>query len=264
MDVFQYSYLESLDIQAQVIPTRNPSPNWHSSSSSSQPLQVEFLVDFTIHDSASLVSPGTDPLPLLSQRLTTSNALSVVPELYSSWFWARLELNRIGLETHFIEPVITALQAKVHAIVYYFLTRRYGHGQASVKLQVNIKRLTMVPIHHPQWDTALPPLGPLDYDYDYDDDADHGLRPDHDECDEMLAIETLEIVKAEDGEAFIKDASCAVCLEDFRVAVMEEKKVKEVPMKLPCKHVFHEGCIRGWFKKSHFCPLCRSNVLAAS
>ncbi|KAJ8452357.1 hypothetical protein Cgig2_006162 [Carnegiea gigantea] len=203
MDAFHclprdHSYIESLDIQEQVIPTRNP--NRHSSSSSSQPVQLEFLVNFTIHDSARLPFPYIDPLPLLSQRLTTSNTLSIDPEVLSSscWFWARLELNRIGLQTRFIEPVVNVLQAKVYAIISSFPTHRQEYGQASVMLQVNIKRLTMVPIHHVPWLTNM------------------------------------------------------------------EKKVKEVPMKLPCKHVFHEGCIHGWFRKSHFCPLCRSNVLAAS
>ena len=53
-----------------------------------------------------------------------------------------------------------------------------------------------------------------------------------DEYDEMLAIKTLERVKAEDEEAF-KDVNCAICLEDLQV-VTDEKKVKESPMKLPC------------------------------
>jgi len=109
-----------------------------------------------------------------------------------------------------------------------FLPTLNGYGQGSAKLQVNIKRLTMVPIHEVPWVSAAP-LGPLDYD----DDDDNRLRPDHDEYDEMLAIKTLERVKAEDEDAF-KDVNCAICREDLQVVVTDEKKVKESPMKLPC------------------------------
>lgn len=42
---------------------------------------------------------------------------------------------------------------------------------------------------------------------------------------------------------------CAVCLVEFN----EEAEIT----RLPCFHDFHECCIRGWLKKSHWCPLCR-------
>jgi len=65
-----------------------------------------------------------DHVALLSQPLITSNTLSIDPQLYSSWFYARLQLIRMGLEARFIEPVITAHhgQAMVHAIRYGFPT----------------------------------------------------------------------------------------------------------------------------------------------
>ena len=43
--------------------------------------------------------------------------------------------------------------------------------------------------------------------------------------------------------------SCAVCLQEFQA--------EELAVQLPCKHLFHEGCVRTWLKKQHTCPTCR-------
>jgi len=45
---------------------------------------------------------------------------------------------------------------------------------------------------------------------------------------------------------------CALCLEEYSSG--------EVVMKLPCKHIFHEGCIGPWLVKSLTCPLCNAEV----
>jgi len=45
-------------------------------------------------------------------------------------------------------------------------------------------------------------------------------------------------------------SSCAVCLQEL--------VADELAVKLPCKHLFHEECVRTWLKKQHTCPTCRA------
>ncbi|XP_058193388.1 E3 ubiquitin-protein ligase SDIR1-like [Rhododendron vialii] len=49
--------------------------------------------------------------------------------------------------------------------------------------------------------------------------------------------------------------SCRVCLEEF---VKGEKVTC-----MPCRHVFHEGCIKTWLRTSHVCPICRFKMPTA-
>ena len=44
--------------------------------------------------------------------------------------------------------------------------------------------------------------------------------------------------------------SCAVCLM--------EMMADELAVQLPCRHLFHEDCVRQWLKKQHTCPCCRT------
>lgn len=53
-------------------------------------------------------------------------------------------------------------------------------------------------------------------------------------------------------EEFENKIECAICMEDFRLN--EEAK------KLPCKHCFHEQCIKEWLKLHGTCPVCRKNL----
>jgi ribosomal protein L40E len=46
-----------------------------------------------------------------------------------------------------------------------------------------------------------------------------------------------------------KETMCSICLEQFG----QEEKVCE----LPCKHIFHDECVRGWFRRHATCPVCR-------
>lgn len=46
--------------------------------------------------------------------------------------------------------------------------------------------------------------------------------------------------------------SCSICSENFK----EAESVKE----LPCKHLYHPGCIDPWFATHATCPICRESV----
>ena len=41
---------------------------------------------------------------------------------------------------------------------------------------------------------------------------------------------------------------CPICLEDF--------KLNEKALLLPCTHHFHYECVKEWFKKQKSCPYC--------
>lgn len=45
---------------------------------------------------------------------------------------------------------------------------------------------------------------------------------------------------------------CAVCLDGFK----ENQKV----FQLPCKHFYHEQCLKPWMQKTGSCPSCRSAI----
>ncbi|XP_022734928.1 E3 ubiquitin-protein ligase RING1-like [Durio zibethinus] len=56
------------------------------------------------------------------------------------------------------------------------------------------------------------------------------------------AMPSVEIGESEDGE-------CVVCLEEW--------KPGEVAKEMPCKHKFHDECIRKWLGLHGSCPVCR-------
>ena len=67
------------------------------------------------------------------------------------------------------------------------------------------------------------------------------------------AIDSLEKVKLEDlGEVTKRENAC-ICFEGLNT--------KKLAMKLPCQHLFHDRCIAKWLQSSHFCPLCRFEML---
>lgn len=49
-----------------------------------------------------------------------------------------------------------------------------------------------------------------------------------------------------------QEAVCSICYEDF--------KYHEKVCELPCGHVFHDTCIREWFKRDPSCPMCRKEL----
>ncbi|XP_068912270.1 E3 ubiquitin-protein ligase RNF126-like isoform X1 [Tenebrio molitor] len=44
-------------------------------------------------------------------------------------------------------------------------------------------------------------------------------------------------------------SQCSICVEDFRLG--------EEAVQLPCKHIYHEACITSWFERNSNCPICR-------
>lgn len=46
--------------------------------------------------------------------------------------------------------------------------------------------------------------------------------------------------------------SCIFCQDEF-----EKNQIIRI---LPCKHYFHNICLKPWFKKNAICPMCRFNV----
>uniref|UniRef100_A0A8C1BJX1 E3 ubiquitin-protein ligase RNF181 n=1 Tax=Cyprinus carpio carpio TaxID=630221 RepID=A0A8C1BJX1_CYPCA len=56
----------------------------------------------------------------------------------------------------------------------------------------------------------------------------------------------IVIISSEQADKALK---CPVCLLEFE----EQETVRE----MPCKHLFHTGCILPWLSKTNSCPLCR-------
>ncbi|KXN74194.1 hypothetical protein CONCODRAFT_76951 [Conidiobolus coronatus NRRL 28638] len=68
------------------------------------------------------------------------------------------------------------------------------------------------------------------------------------------ARENLPIIKPQNVPSDCK--SCPVCFDDF-----EEATEDQIIRQMPCKHVFHEGCLFPWLKTTNSCPQCRYPLL---
>jgi DNA-directed RNA polymerase subunit RPC12/RpoP len=67
-------------------------------------------------------------------------------------------------------------------------------------------------------------------------------------------VSSLEKVKIdEDNLKILRKSSncenCSVCKDDF--------EVDQEILNLPCKHCFHDECIKPWLKERNSCPTCR-------
>ncbi|KAL6640784.1 hypothetical protein ACP70R_021907 [Stipagrostis hirtigluma subsp. patula] len=82
-----------------------------------------------------------------------------------------------------------------------------------------------------------------DGDGDGDGEARGGKRPRLAASDR--AVRGIREVRAGDAA----QEECAVCLQDFGA--------EETLRAMPCSHAFHQGCIFGWLRTNHVCPLCR-------
>ncbi|KAG9414857.1 hypothetical protein AC1031_008271 [Aphanomyces cochlioides] len=66
-----------------------------------------------------------------------------------------------------------------------------------------------------------------------------------------LALAVLSLEDVETGAE--QDGCCCICLDAW-----EDPSLPTV--KLPCHHVFHEGCVMAWIRQSVKCPVCRAPV----
>jgi hypothetical protein len=51
------------------------------------------------------------------------------------------------------------------------------------------------------------------------------------------------------------DEDCIICLEPILSSEF---------CLLSCNHYYHENCIKEWYKKSTFCPLCSRNIILSN
>ncbi|XP_069055616.1 E3 ubiquitin-protein ligase RNF130 isoform X4 [Pleurodeles waltl] len=66
---------------------------------------------------------------------------------------------------------------------------------------------------------------------------------------------TTRTVRKGDKETNPDFDHCAVCIESY--------KQNDVVRVLPCKHVFHKGCVDPWLSEHCTCPMCKLNILKA-
>ena len=50
----------------------------------------------------------------------------------------------------------------------------------------------------------------------------------------------------------VEQDKCVICLEQF--------KVGDEVLRIPCIHLFHSKCICKWFKNHNNCPICKFEV----
>lgn len=59
---------------------------------------------------------------------------------------------------------------------------------------------------------------------------------------------------------------CSICSNTYQKGISYKKRliflkyIDEIIKKLPCKHIFHENCIKPWLQISQLCPNCRFDV----
>ncbi|KAB2624580.1 hypothetical protein D8674_016240 [Pyrus ussuriensis x Pyrus communis] len=80
--------------------------------------------------------------------------------------------------------------------------------------------------------------------------ADDEESSSHDDVEEEGRERKRRKIRVRESE------SCTVCMEQF--------KGGSTVVYMPCFHVFHGRCIVKWLRKSHYCPVCRFQVLTDS
>lgn len=64
------------------------------------------------------------------------------------------------------------------------------------------------------------------------------------------ALKSLPVIKiAQKDIESEQDSECVVCLEKFQIG--------DAATRIPCGHLFHEGCVKKWLANSNQCPICR-------
>ena len=64
---------------------------------------------------------------------------------------------------------------------------------------------------------------------------------------EPIKIDEKQLKKINDSS----DDNCIICLDNF--------KLNDEILYLPCMHLYHKECIIKWFLKEDICPLCRDD-----
>ncbi|CAI2374613.1 unnamed protein product [Moneuplotes crassus] len=65
-------------------------------------------------------------------------------------------------------------------------------------------------------------------------------------------MKKFKIVTIRSKKEYSKDDTCPICLSNYGYG----HKI----IKLPCKHFFHEKCVKEWFSKKSSCPKCRKDL----
>ncbi|CAB1318864.1 unnamed protein product, partial [Coregonus sp. 'balchen'] len=79
-----------------------------------------------------------------------------------------------------------------------------------------------------------------------------GLNPSRHASAELLQLEDRLGSIGEEGEETDVDEKCTICL-----SMLEEA---EDVRRLPCMHLFHQGCVDQWLATSRKCPICRVDI----
>lgn len=89
-----------------------------------------------------------------------------------------------------------------------------------------------------------------------EDDMSNGLPP-------QMLNQVKKIKMQEAGK------ECSVCFSELHKGLLYsfiEKviifKTDEEVRKLPCSHIFHDGCLMPWLLRNTTCPNCRHNLFA--
>lgn len=64
-------------------------------------------------------------------------------------------------------------------------------------------------------------------------------------------------------EELAREDTCIICREEMRPwdASTPGAVERSRPKKLPCGHILHFGCLKGWLERQQVCPTCRRSVV---
>ncbi|ODQ83125.1 hypothetical protein BABINDRAFT_164830 [Babjeviella inositovora NRRL Y-12698] len=95
-------------------------------------------------------------------------------------------------------------------------------------------------------------------------DMFHSVKTFITQCKDFLAY--LRTASELDGmlpdatmEQLADDNLCIICREDMTTEGIQ-RGTRNVPKVLPCGHIIHMGCLKGWMERSQVCPMCRQPV----